>query len=145
MIDGVIPHDEYIDQMFVISTSKTTSVIQLESAFPLDLFGVLAIEMVKDVQLVITPKLVIDVTFVDDVHDDIFSPVWQSLTLWIHYFLLMFCWDLSPILMYPFLHLWIWVFFQYLHGSYDDISLCASHSPISHVFDIDDESRHDLG
>lgn len=31
--------------------------------------------MVKDVQLVITPKLVIDVTFVDDVHDDIVSLV----------------------------------------------------------------------
>ena len=39
------------------------------------MFGVLAIEMVKDVQLVITPKLVIDVTFVDDVHDDIVSLV----------------------------------------------------------------------
>ena len=75
MIDGVIPHGEYSDQMFVISMSKTTGVVQLKFAFPLDLFGVLAIDMVEDVQLVITPKLVINVTFVDDVHEDIVSPV----------------------------------------------------------------------
>ena len=29
-----------------------------------------------------------------------------------------------------------------MFGSCDDVSLCASYSPTSHVFDIDDESRH---
>ena len=63
--------------------------------------------MVEDVQLVITPKLVINVTFVDDVHEDIVSPdVVESNCM--DPPLLMFCWDLSPVLMmYPFFHLWI--------------------------------------
>ena len=29
-----------------------------------------------------------------------------------------------------------------MFGSCDDVSLCASYSPTSHVFDIDDEFRH---
>ncbi|KAL6338095.1 hypothetical protein AAG906_010663 [Vitis piasezkii] len=31
---------------------------------------------------------------------------------------------------------------NYVFGFCDDVSLCASYSPTSHVFDIDDESRH---
>ena len=47
----------------------------METVSPLDLFRVLAIEMVKDVQLIHTPGLLTDVVHDDDVFEGIIRPV----------------------------------------------------------------------
>ena len=44
MVDGTVPYDEYIDEMFVMSTSQIDGIVQPELASPFDLFGVFAIE-----------------------------------------------------------------------------------------------------
>ena len=49
MIDGVIPCDEYSDEMLMVDMSQITDDVQPKTASPLDLFGVLAIEMVENV------------------------------------------------------------------------------------------------
>ena len=48
-IDGVIRHDEYNDEMLAVDMSQITDDVQPETVSPLDLFRVLAIEMVEDV------------------------------------------------------------------------------------------------
>nr|CAN68856.1 hypothetical protein VITISV_011242 [Vitis vinifera] len=75
MIDEAILHDEYSDKMLVIDMSQITDDVQLKTVSPLDLFGVLAIEMVKNVQLIPTPGLLIDVVHNDDVFEGIISPI----------------------------------------------------------------------
>ena len=47
MIDGVIPHDEYRDEMDIMGMSQTTSIVQVEPTSSFNLFGVSAIEVVE--------------------------------------------------------------------------------------------------
>ncbi|KAL6348577.1 hypothetical protein AAG906_016092 [Vitis piasezkii] len=61
---GVVPHYEYSNKMLVPKT-----------VFQLDMFRVLAIEMVEDVQLVHAPRLLTDVTHDDDVFKGVISPI----------------------------------------------------------------------
>ena len=75
MIDEAIMHDDYSDKMLVVDMSQITDDVQLETVSPLDLFGVLDIEMVKDVQLIPTPRLLTDVVHDDDVFEGVISPV----------------------------------------------------------------------
>ena len=75
MIDWVIPHDEYSDEMFMVDMSQIIDDVQLKIVSLLDLFGVLAIEMVEDVQLVPTPELVTIVAHDDDVFKGVISPI----------------------------------------------------------------------
>ena len=49
MIDGVIPRDEYSDEMLMVDMSQITDDVQPTTVSPLNLFGVLAIEIVEDV------------------------------------------------------------------------------------------------
>ena len=49
--------------------------VQPEIAFPLDLFGILAIQMVEDVQLVLAPRLLTAIAPDDDVFEGVTSPV----------------------------------------------------------------------
>ena len=49
MIDGAILGDKYSDELIMVDMSQITEYVQLTIASPLDLFGVLVIEMVKDV------------------------------------------------------------------------------------------------
>ena len=44
--NGVVPHDEYQDEMDTMSRSQIVKMVQLEPASPFDLFGVFAIEVV---------------------------------------------------------------------------------------------------
>ena len=75
MIDEAILHDEYSDKMLVVNMSQITDDVQLETVSLLNLFGVLAIEMVKNVQLIPTPGLLNDVVHDDDVFEGIISPI----------------------------------------------------------------------
>ena len=49
MIDEIVSHDEYSDEMLMVDMSLITDDVQLETIYSLDLFRVFAIEMVDDV------------------------------------------------------------------------------------------------
>ena len=48
-IDGAISRDEYYDEMFMVDMSQIIDDVNPYTVSPLDLFGVLAIEIVEDV------------------------------------------------------------------------------------------------
>ncbi|KAL6313599.1 hypothetical protein AAG906_006968 [Vitis piasezkii] len=50
MVDGVVPHDRYIDEMLAMSMSQINRIVQPEFASPFDLFGVSAIEVKEEIQ-----------------------------------------------------------------------------------------------
>ena len=74
IIDEAILHDEYNDEMLMVDMSKITDDVQLKTASPLNLLGILAIEMVKDVQLVPAPGLLTVVAHDDDIFEGVISP-----------------------------------------------------------------------
>ena len=45
IVDGVVPHDEYIDETLAMSMSQIDGVVQLELDSPFDIFEVSAIEI----------------------------------------------------------------------------------------------------
>ena len=47
MIDGVVPHDEYRDEMDMMIVSQITSIVQLQPVSPFDMFGVSTIEVLE--------------------------------------------------------------------------------------------------
>ena len=49
LVDGVMPRDEYIDEMLAMSMSQTEEIVQRELASPFYLFRVSIIEIAKDV------------------------------------------------------------------------------------------------
>ena len=49
IVDGVVPHDKYIDEMLAMSMSQIDGVVQPELASPFDLFKVSAIEIAKEI------------------------------------------------------------------------------------------------
>ena len=49
MVDGVVPHDKYIDEMLAMSMSQIDGIVQPEFASPFDLFGVSAIEVAEEI------------------------------------------------------------------------------------------------
>ena len=50
MVAGVIPHDEYVDEMLAMGMSQIDGIVQLKLASPFDLFGVSAIEVAEEIQ-----------------------------------------------------------------------------------------------
>ncbi|RVW75172.1 hypothetical protein CK203_053912 [Vitis vinifera] len=48
MIDGVVPHDEYRDEMDMMTMSQITSIVQLRPISPFDAFGVSTTEVVEE-------------------------------------------------------------------------------------------------
>ena len=107
IVDGVIPHDVYIDEMLVMSMSQIKEIVRPEFAMPFNLFGLSAIEIAKEIQTVLTPKFTKD-DIVDVLFNDPVGSVEGEPTLWTHFFHLMFYRDLSPVLtMFMTLYLWI--------------------------------------
>ena len=70
--NGVVPQDEYWDEVDM-SMSQIAEVVQPEFASSFDLFGVSAIEVVEEIQTVLAPELMKDVTIGDDEFEDIFG------------------------------------------------------------------------
>ena len=56
-IDGAIPRDEHSDEMLMVDMSQIIDDVQPKTVSPLDLFGILVIKIVEDVQLVPAPGL----------------------------------------------------------------------------------------
>ncbi|KAL6319978.1 hypothetical protein AAG906_037055 [Vitis piasezkii] len=145
MIDGFIRHDEYSNEMLAVDMSQIIDDVQPETVSPLDLFRVLAIEMVEDVRLVPAPGLFTIISHDDDVVEGVTSPVvvdskhvdpslsFDILSEFVSRFD-----DVQTLSSYMDMSL-----FKYFSISCD-ITLSAPHSPTSQIFDIDDEIvQHD--
>ncbi|XP_034708982.1 uncharacterized protein LOC117932047 [Vitis riparia] len=85
--------------------------VQPEPVSPFDLFGVFAIEIVEEIQIVLTPELMEDVTvgFISR-FDDVYDFAYMDLSI-----------------------------FKYLPVSCDSIYILAPYSPTPQIFDIDDK------
>ena len=69
IVDGVVPRDEYIDEMLAMSMSQIDWMVQPKLASLFDLFEVSAIEVIEEVQTTQTSEFFYDVIFVDDLLD----------------------------------------------------------------------------
>ena len=49
IVYGVVPHDEYVDEMFVMSLSQIEEIVSLELISPFDLFGVSILEIAEEI------------------------------------------------------------------------------------------------
>ena len=145
MIDGAILRDEYSDEMLIVDISQITDDVQPETTSPLNLFGVLAIEMVEDVHLILASGLLTIVAHGDDVFEGVISLIvveskhvdpplyFNVLSRFVSHSN-----DVLALSSYMDMGL-----FEYLSVSCD-ITLSTPHSPTSQIFDIDDEiSQHD--
>ncbi|RVW87640.1 hypothetical protein CK203_041205 [Vitis vinifera] len=73
--DGVVPRDEYIDEMLAISMSQIDGIVQPKLASPFDLFGVFTIEVFEEIQIAPASEFSDDVILVDDLFDSPIGPV----------------------------------------------------------------------
>ena len=48
-MDGVVPPNEYVDEMLAMNMSQINEIVQPKLATPFDLFGVSAIEIVEEI------------------------------------------------------------------------------------------------
>ncbi|RVW62092.1 hypothetical protein CK203_058929 [Vitis vinifera] len=60
MIDGVVPHDEYHDEMDIMIVSQITSIVQLQPVLAFDMFGVFTIEILERTRTIPIPELLED-------------------------------------------------------------------------------------
>ena len=47
VIDGVVPHDEYRNEMDKMTVSQITGIVRLQPVSPFDMFGVSTIEVLE--------------------------------------------------------------------------------------------------
>ncbi|RVW75857.1 Retrovirus-related Pol polyprotein from transposon 297 [Vitis vinifera] len=57
VIDGVVPHDEYRDEMDMMTVSQIASIVQLQPVSTFDMFGVSTIEVFEGTQTLPVPGL----------------------------------------------------------------------------------------
>ncbi|WJZ92420.1 hypothetical protein VitviT2T_011413 [Vitis vinifera] len=69
IMDEVVPHDEYVDEMLAMSMNLIDGMIQPELASPFALFGVSAIEVAEEIQTTPYPEFTEDDIVVDDLFD----------------------------------------------------------------------------
>ena len=139
MVDGFVPHNEYIDEIPAMSGSQIDEIVQPELALPFDIFGVSIIEVAEEIQTAPAPEFTNDAIVVDDLFEGTVGPIagvsnfvdpslsFNVLSGFVSYF--------DNVHDSSFMDLSI---FEYLLVSYD-ITLFAPSSPISQIFDIDDE------
>ena len=60
MIDGVVPHDEYRDEMNIMTMSQITSIVQLQPVSPFDIFGVSTTKVIEETQTIHVLELLED-------------------------------------------------------------------------------------
>ena len=107
-VDGVVSHEEYIDEMLAMGMSQIDGIICPKLVSPVDLFGVSSIKVAEKISTTPTPKLSKDAMVVDDLFEGTIGPVGRVFDLWTHLFPLMFYRDLFLVLtMFMILHLWI--------------------------------------
>ena len=75
LIDGVVPRDEYQDEMDMTSMSQIAERVQPKSTSPFNLFKVSIIEVAEEIQIVLALELMKDVAIGDDLFEDIFNSI----------------------------------------------------------------------
>ena len=60
MIDGVVPHDEYRDEMNMMTVSQITGIVQLQPVSPFDMFEMSTTEVVEESQTIPVQELLKD-------------------------------------------------------------------------------------
>ena len=108
IMDRVVPHDEYVDEMLAMSLSQIEEIALLELASPFDLFGVSILEIAKEIQVAPAPEIAEDVIVVDGLFDGPVGLVEGASDFVDPPLCFDVLWDLSPIMtMFLTLHLWI--------------------------------------
>ncbi|RVW87897.1 Retrovirus-related Pol polyprotein from transposon 17.6 [Vitis vinifera] len=137
MIDGVVSHDEYRDEMDMMTMSQITSIVQLQPVSAFDMFGVSTIEVFEGTQTLPVPELPEDDS---SLFEGIVSPVEGASDLVdppLSFDVLSgFVSRSDDVSVASFMDLSI---FEYSPASCDSTSISAPHSPTSHIFDINDE------
>ena len=59
-IDGVVPHDEYHDEIDMMTVSQITSIVLLQPVSAFDMFGVSTIKVLERTQTLPVPELLED-------------------------------------------------------------------------------------
>ncbi|RVW19255.1 Retrovirus-related Pol polyprotein from transposon 17.6 [Vitis vinifera] len=140
VIDGVVPHDEYRDEMDMMTVSQIASIVQLQPVSAFDMFGVSTIEVFEGTQTLPVPELPEDDS---SLFEGIVSPVEGASDLVdppLSFDVLSgFVSRSDDVSVASFMDLSI---FEYSPVSCDSISTSAPHSPITQIFDIDDEIAH---
>ncbi|KAL6326324.1 hypothetical protein AAG906_005518 [Vitis piasezkii] len=75
IVDGVVPHDEFIDEMLAISLSQIEEIVLPELASLFDIFGVSVIEIVEEILTAPALESTEDVLATDDLFDGPVSPL----------------------------------------------------------------------
>ncbi|RVW21342.1 Transposon Ty3-I Gag-Pol polyprotein [Vitis vinifera] len=138
MIDGVVSHDEYRDEMDMMTMSQITSIVQLQPVSAFDMFGVSTIEVFEGTQTLLIPELPEDDS---SLFEGIVSPVEGASDLVdppLSFDVLSgFVSRSDDVSVASFMDLSI---FEYSPASCDCTSISAPHSPTSQIFDINDET-----
>ena len=137
MIDGVVSHDEYRDEMDMMTVSQITSIVQLQPVSPFDMFGVSTIEILERTQTIPIPELLEDdnslfegtISPVEGASDLVDPPLSFDV-------LSGFVSRSDDVSVASFMDLSV---FEYSPASCDSTSISAPHSPTSQIFDINDE------
>ena len=69
IVDGAVPHDEYIDEMLAMSMGQIEERVQPELTSPFDFFGVSFIEIVEEIQTAPAPEIAEEAIAVVDLID----------------------------------------------------------------------------
>ena len=136
-IDGVVPHDEYHDEIDMMTVSQITSIVLLQPVSAFDMFGVSTIKVLERTQTLPVPELLEDdsglfegiVSPVEEASDPVDPPLSFDV-------LSRFVSRSDNVSITSFMDLSI---FEYSPVSYDNISIFLLHSPIPQILDIDDE------
>ena len=145
MIDGVVSHDEYCDEMDMLGINQFLDAVQRELFSPLELFRVSVIQIVEADQIVPTPELPTFFIPIIDMYEGIVSLVEGAFD------------SVDPPLSFDILSGFIThsdyvsddsvmdlSSYEYSSVSCEDVSLVAPYSPTSQILDIDDEiAQHD--
>ena len=73
--NGVVPHDQYHDEMDMLGINQFLDAVQHEPFSPLELFRVSVIEIIEEDQIVPTPELPTFVVPTIDMYEGIIGPV----------------------------------------------------------------------
>ncbi|RVW40338.1 Retrovirus-related Pol polyprotein from transposon 17.6 [Vitis vinifera] len=140
MTDGVVPRDEYHDEMDMLGISQFLDTVQREPFSPLELFGVSVIEIAEEDQTVPAPELSAFVIPTVDMYEGTVGPIEGASD------------SVDPPLSFDILSGFVTRFdcvsddsvmdlsiYEYSSVSCDDVSLFAPYPLTSQIFDINDE------
>ena len=82
MVDEVVPHDEYRDEMGMLGVIQFLDAVQHEPLPPIELFGVFVIEIVEADYTGLAPKLTTFIILAIDMYEGTISQLRECPTLW---------------------------------------------------------------